>query len=400
MLENRSFDNVLGKLCVNESMRCEGTTTGKLPDNTVVALKKAPDVQPPLNHSHSSQVTGINGGLMNGFGNIKGCLAPGYSCYDQLYPDQIPNTASLADTFTISDHTFESFTSSSWVAHLELVAGDRNGFTGDNPHDSPYHASRPGWGCPSFKDAPWKGVAGAGKTLVPACVPDQTGAGPYRQSPVEYVPTIMDRLDQASLSWKIYVHHETSAKSPCSYFYECHNGPQATNVVDTPQFVTDATAGTLPAFSILVPQDAQSMHPTFSALASDNWIASVLNPVMNGPDWGSTAVFLTWDDCGCFYDHVAPPKGLGERVPMLIISPYAKPNFVDPTSATLASPLAYTETLFGIPPLGAEDTGAYDYANAFDYTQTPIAPIQLARTPLPRSTREYLKAHPGIHAPS
>jgi phospholipase C len=123
-----------------------------------------------------------------------------------------------------------------------------------------------------------------------------------------------------------------------------------------------------------------------------------VSAIENGPDWASTAIFITYDDCGCFYDHVAPPVNpdgtqQGPRVPMVIVSPYAKAGFTDSTSATFASILAFTEHTFGLAPLTANDAGAYDYADSFDYDQTPLAGVRLTSHPLPSSSITYLKAH-------
>jgi phospholipase C len=130
-------------------------------------------------------------------------------------------------------------------------------------------------------------------------------------------------------------------------------------------------------------------------LVGDNWIAQEIGAVMDGPQWGTSAIFLTYDDCGCFYDHVPPPPGLGIRVPMVIVSPYARPGFVDSTTASFPSMLAYVEHVFGIAPLGPEDAAAYDYAGAFDYSQTPRKPIQLRQHPVPRWEIQWVAAHPS-----
>ena len=89
---------------------------------------------------------------------------------------------------------------------------------------------------------------------------------------------------------------------------------------------------------------------------------------MDGPDWSSTAVFITWDDFGGFYDQVPPPNTLdangqqaGPRVPLIIVSPYAKPGYTDTSPTTFAGILGYTEHTFGLAPLGVNDAQAYDF---------------------------------------
>ena len=106
-------------------------------------------------------------------------------------------------------------------------------------------------------------------------------------------------------------------------------------------------------------------------LIGDNWIGEVVSAIENGPDWYSTAIFITYDDCGCFYDHVPPPAGLGIRVPMVIVSPYAKAGFTDHNLATNSSILAYAESVFGVEPVDEQDASAYDFREAFDYGQAP-----------------------------
>jgi phospholipase C len=91
---------------------------------------------------------------------------------------------------------------------------------------------------------------------------------------------------------------------------------------------------------------------------------------------------------------------MGPRVPMVIISPWAKPHFVDSTDATLASTLAFIESNWGLLPLGPEDTGIYDFRDAFDFTQQPTPPARMVNEPLPAWEVAYLAAHPGEHEPS
>ena len=102
-----------------------------------------------------------------------------------------------------------------------------------------------------------------------------------------------------------------------------------------------------------------------------------IGAVEAGPQWSSTAIFVTYDDCGCFYDHVPPgynPNGFrqGVRVPMVIASPYAKVAYTDSHTASFASVLRFTEETFGLPALGINDLHAYDYANSFDFSQQPL----------------------------
>jgi len=389
--ENHSFDEVLGGLCILDS-RCDGAATGKISTGDVIPLHPAPDIPPNVAHQSRWQTLAMDGGQMDRFDLIKGCEpATGYACYEQYAPAQIPNLAALARAFAISDRTFEDGPMPSWGSHLALVAAQTSGFVGDNPRTGTVPPAN-GWGCDSFKDSAWVPPGGGSPIMVPSCIPKQDGTGPYRASPVQWVPTIMDRLDDAGLPWRIYT--PAGSFAICPTFAECLYGPQATDVKYSTRVITDAGAGTLPSLSIVIPCCGNSQHNGFSMLKGDNWIGQVVSAIMNGPQWSSTAIFVTYDDCGCFYDHVAPPGKLGIRVPMVIVSPYARPGFTDSTDASFASLLAFTEHTFGLPPLAAADAGAYDYSASFDFTQHPLAPVVLAQHALPQHTEQWLKAHP------
>ena len=409
LLENHSFDNVLGRFCV-QSVRCNGATEGSLHDGTVIPLADATDIVPDVGHARPAQERAINGGAMNGFDLIPGCHQDtGYACYSQFDPAAVPNVTALAGAFALSDATFETSTAASWVSHVSLVASTTDGFYGSNPQFIKKRGLRqgPGWGCDSNKDALWDPPAfdptSTKLIYVPACIPDPGGAGPYRASPVEWVPTIMDRLDAAGLTWKIYAGEGPDHKHSwnagyywdvCAAFYECQGGPQGANWVPAAQVMADAAAGTLPSLSLVTPTFFASQHNDASMLAGDDWIGQVVGALETGPEWGSTAVFVTWDDCGCFYDHVAPPAGMGVRVPMVIVSPYARPGFTDSTAASYDSILAYLEHTFALPPLAGGDATAYDYANAFDYDGAPVAPVTMVREHIPGWERTYIDRHP------
>jgi len=405
--ENHSFDNVLGKLCVKAGLaqvfrdKCDGVTQGKLPDGSPIPLGRASDIVPEVAHTIKAQQTAIDGGKMDGFALMHMCgpdTQPPYQCYTQFSPEQIPNVASLARSFVISDRTFEMRATPSWAGHMALAAATIDGFEGDNPTPTQF-GNGPGWGCDSYKDARWSD--GGPFISVPSCIPNMLGQGPYRPSPVSYVPTIFDRLDAAGQNWKIYGGTGKPGGSGyawtiCPTFYECLGSSQSGNVVRASRIITDAQYGRLPKFTIVTPIASNSQHNRNSMALGDNWIGSVVSAIENGPDWSSTAIFLTWDDCGCFYDHVPPPNSeQGIRVPMIIISPFAKPRFTDSNDATFASLLAFAEHTFGLPPLTSEDATAYDYHHSFNFKQAALAPVPMTQTAIPAWERRWLATHPG-----
>jgi phospholipase C len=229
------------------------------------------------------------------------------------------------------------------------------------------------------------------------------------------VPTIFDTMDAAGVSWAIYGaggHEQPKVDgylwTICPTFYECLGSKQDKQLVPASDVLTDAQNGTLPQVSFVTPTDTNSQHNTQSMAVGDNWVGSVVNAIETGPDWSSTAIFLTWDDCGCFYDHVNPlqfDSEWGIRVPMIVVSPFAKQGYTDSTPATYASMLAYVEHSFGLPalhPCGDEpgctdDADAYDFSNAFDYGQAPLPPVAMVRTRVPRAERRFIASHPSTN---
>ncbi len=399
--ENHSFDNLLGKLCaeiasgqITGHASCDGATTGRIANGTTIPLSRAADQVPSVSHTVGAQMAAIDGGNMDGFSTLGGCAGKaGYKCYSQFDPSGLPNLASLAEKFVISDRTFELATTPSWGGHMVLASATLDGFYGENPSSG---TGGNGWGCDSGLTGKWWN--GSSYKLVPTCIPDRNGHGPFEPSPVRYVPTIFDRLETARLTWKIYggVGGPGSGYgwTICPTFYECLGSNQRANLLPAADVLPAARAGTLPAFSVVTPTSADSQHNNTSMAVGDNWIGSIVSAIMKGPDWASTAIFITYDDCGCFYDHVPPfAAGVGIRVPMVIVSPYAKPGYTDSNDATYASILAYTEHLFGLAPLTGADAQAYDYAGAFNYSQPPLEPVRMTATRISNRERAWLQHH-------
>jgi len=129
-----------------------------------------------------------------------------------------------------------------------------------------------------------------------------------------------------------------------------------------------------------MPRFAESEHAPSGLCPGENWSISIINAIMRSPYWSTTAIFLAWDDWGGYYDHVPPPSvdyfGLGIRVPLIIISPYAKPGIIH-TQYEFASVLKFAERTFGLPTLTQRDAEANDLMDAFDFGQTPLPPLIL-----------------------
>ena len=407
-LENHSFDNLLGYWCRNHRGRCPDggmPSLVRLSNGAVVTPSVTPERVPTLGHDVASQQAAIDHGLMDGWQHVSGCtVATGFACISGYKPAQVPNLAALASKFAINDLTFSMADSPSWGGHLYAVMASLDGFKGDTPSPARGATPGPGWGCNSRRVTLWSS-GGATKT-VPSCVPDYAlrlpHGGAFKHTPVRHAPTILDRLGAAGLSWRIFGEpNPPGSGSPtsggygwdiCPSFAECLYTSQKANNVPSATFIHTARTGHLPNFSIVTPGglDARfSEHNGFSMTAGDDWLGQVASAVMHGPQWRSTALFITWDDCGCFYDQVPPgfnPDGTpqGPRTPLVIVSPYAKPGFTDRRATTFAGILAYTERTFGLKPLGLNDARAYPFTNAFNYRQAPRQPARMVYRPWPR----------------
>jgi phospholipase C len=400
--ENHSFDNVLGRYCV-KSGRCDGSLTGKLRDGSPIRLRKSPDLVPPVGHTGDAQTRAIDGGKMDGWTTIQGCReSQNYGCFTQFTPSQIPNLTHLARHFAMSDRTFYMDNVATWGAHLELVTGTLDGFLGIERPMGPSPAPGAGWGCDSGRDAGWRPDPVSPASRVPACVPDYSlnpnrypYGGAYRPTPVQHVPTLMDQLDTAGRSWRLY-----SATGPkkngyglaiCPTFAGCLYTSQHRNLVDHRDVLSDARRGRLPNFSIVLPTWKTSQHNDESMAIGDNWIGKVVGTIERSPDWRSTAILISYDDCGCFYDHVPPPAGMGIRTPMVMVSPWVKPGYVDSRATSIASVMAFAERSFDLPALTPRDADAYSYRHAFDFHQRPVRPAAMTKTSVPRGERKAIQ---------
>jgi phospholipase C len=400
-LENHSFDNVLGFWCDDHPGRCpQGGMPARvrLSNGKVVTPGVTPDVVPGLDHSVGGQEAAIDHGRMDGWWATGGCSPPHYRCISGYRPRQIPNLAALASAFAISDATFSMKDSPSWGGHLYAVAGSLDHFTGDIPFRAAGVPPLIGWGCNSDRVTRWVSPQHTIR-LVPSCVPDFSlglrNGGAFEPTPVRHIPTIMDRLNAKRLSWRLYGQPTNGPGyvwDICPSFAECLYTRQRDNNVSASEFIGDAMAGRLPNFSVITPGGGHardSEHNGASMTEGDNWVGQIASAVMHGPEWRSTVLFITWDDCGCFYDQVPPrlnPDGTqqGPRSPLVIVSPYARHGFTDTTATTFEGILAFAEKTFGLSPLAFNDAKAYPFTRAFNFSRPRLGPVPMVTTPVPR----------------
>ncbi len=362
--ENRSFDNYFGTF-----PGAAGATRGQTSSGQMVPLLHTPDhTLLDINHAGDAARVAVNDGKMNGFDQLQGAIQDGQDiALSQLHESDIPNYWAYARTFTLDDHFFSTINGPSFPNHLVTVAGSSHN-TDDNPILNTYHS----WGCD------------AGQYTKVDTVDPQTGQH-YFSKPCFDIQTLPDEFQKAGVSWKYYAPGQYQS----GYIWSALNSIKhirysplwQSNVPDTSQFMKDIKAGTLPQVSWVVMNEGESEHAPHSSCAGENWTVRQLNALMQSPLWASTAVFLTWDDFGGFYDHLAPPKlnaiAYGPRVPTLVISPYARQHFIDHQTYDFASILRYVEDKYHLPQLSEYDRRAQSIADSLDLNQPPIPPLIL-----------------------
>jgi phospholipase C len=213
--------------------------------------------------------------------------------------------------------------------------------------------------------------------------------------------TIIDLLQARKISWHYYAPPFLSGWNPLPAFQSIQSNPAwSNNMVDPSRFIHDVNSGSLPSVSWVMPNnETESEHPPQNVTVGELRNVKLINAVMQSSYWNSTAILFTWDDYGGWYDHVAPPRidkyGYGFRVPMLVISPYARPGYIDHTLADHTSILKFIETTFGLPSLGARDATANDLTSAFNFSQPANAPLVLPGKYVPHHYPLVLLGSPG-----
>lgn len=360
--ENRTPDNLFHGL-----PGADTAVSAKLHNGTVIPLKPV-DLGNPRDifHQHTDATRDIDGGKMDGFDLSPRSLAWGLSYVPQA---EVQPYFDLAEQYTFGDRMFQSNAGPSFPAHQYLIAGQSAGVV-ENPGSASFGETPLSWSCL----APTGTVA---QTITPSGQP-----GPSIFPCFDY-KTIGDLLVGAGHTWREYVPKiGVDFGGQWTAFDAIRHirfGPQWSNIVTPETGVLTDAAKPLADVTFVMPSLHNSDHSA-DALTNDggpDWVASVVNAIGKGPNWNSTAIIVTWDDWGGFYDHVPPPTvdaiGLGVRVPLIIISPYAKRGYVSHVQHEFGSILKFTETAFHLPSLGTRDAISDDLSDCFDFNQRPRA---------------------------
>jgi phospholipase C len=418
MQENRSFDSYFGTFPGADGFPRGVCVPDPLHGGCVKPFHDSANLNYGGPHGQSNATADIDGGKMDGFvgqaekgqgctstnPNCSPCTTSSTSkCVDVMgYHDarEIPNYWRYAKDFVLQDHMFEPNASWSLPEHLFQVS-EWSAFC-TNPMN-PFSCSN------ALQN------------------PNPPGA-PLSTTPLYAWTDITYLLHRYGVSWAYYVFKGTEPDcendssmtcapvaqgpttpgiwNPLPHFTDVQQDGQAGNVQTLSNFFTAARNGTLPAVSWIDPNGKVSEHPPALVSAGQTYVTGLINAIMQSPDWNSTAIFLSWDDWGGFYDHVVPPaidqNGLGLRVPGIVISPYARDGYIDHqvlshdnytkfieddflggqrlNPATDGRPDPRPDVREASPQLG-------DLSSDFDFNQAPRAP-------------EILPVHPGAGAAS
>jgi phospholipase C len=414
MQENRSFDHYFGTFPGADGIPFrDGKPTVCSPDpatgKCVAPFHDSADLNHGGPHGAAAAAGDIDGGRMDGF--VEQAFSAKARCADPLDPAckgsgidsmgyhdrrEIPNYWAYAENFVLQDRMFEPNASWSLPAHLFLVSE---------------------WSATCANDDPASCV---NELEDPAPPPDPTH--PNRPLPHYAWTDLTDLLHRHRITWAYYVFagqapdtddpdelatptrplafQTPNIWNPLPFFTTVHKNGQLGNVRDITEFYRAARAGTLPAVSWICPNSEVGEHPPSLVSAGQAYVTGLINAIMRSPNWGSTAIFLAWDDWGGFYDHVAPPvvdeNGYGLRVPAMVISPYARKGMIDHQTLSFDAYAKFIEDVFlhGVrldpkrdgrpdprPTVREEVPILGDLAHDFDFNQVPRKPLLLPPRP-------------------
>jgi phospholipase C len=362
--ENRTFDNLFGTF-----PGADGVSFGY---DQGVRRPLTPGTDGNIGsedipHCYPCSRAAWNHGMMDGFN--QGAVSDRWA-YTQLRRSQLPNYWRWAERFVLGDNFFSSAQGPSFPNHLYSIAAQSGG-AHDNPRRTGRFRSSNTFGC----DAP------KGQTVT---IVDSEGHEKKVQPCFDF-QTEGDLLTEAGLDWAYYA----AQPDQLGYIWSAYAAVQHIretdawdeHVLPVDDVVRDIRKDRLPPVTWITPRYEVSEHPQYNFCLGENFSTRVIDAVMRSPMWENTAIFVTWDDYGGFYDHVAPPQvdgfGFGIRVPLLVISPYALRGVVDHHLGEFSSVLRFIEDNWGLVRLTDRDRDATNLSYDFDFSRKPAAPDPL-----------------------
>jgi phospholipase C len=398
MMENHAFDNYFGTYCQKLGPQCATTAAGTPPGTCLPknpARGATPCIKPflfssaiantvDLDHGWNASHLSYNNGSMNGFYIAEGRHNQTMGYYDSSI---IPAYWDVAQQYSVADNFYSSSLTYSLPNHWFLVAGT-------SPPAS--------LGTKEFNTPPTSPL---------------TSTERHYLNQANSTLALDDLLQNSTTSWRYYDKPlpSTYAKSvskrtvfsfwdPLSAKSESYTSAFTSHFVTRNNFVNDSKNGTLPNVSWLIPDMAHSDHPPQNITVGMDWAMAQIEAVEASPEWSSTVVFLSWDEYGGFWDHVAPPQvdnaGYGFRVPLLVVSPYTRENYVDHQLGSFDSLLRFAEWRFGFGNFTARDGTTPVPWESFDFTANPRPALTfpaLSRISYPVAFQQTAAPPPPTH---
>jgi phospholipase C len=362
--ENRTPDNLFHGLAGADIANSGLDTSGD-----TIPLQPIPlDDSYDLDHSHTGFLAMYDNGLMDGANTVKASC--GKKCpYANPQYGYVPSSDNapymqMATRYTFADRMFETNEGPSYPAHQFIFSGTSEPEVGSDLLVS----ENPGSGEP--------GCLSTEQAQVTAI--DPTGSEAQTVVSCFEHETLTDLLDAKGVSWRYYAATTAGIWVAPNSIAHIQGGPDWANVVaPQSQVLTDIANGQLAQVSWVTPTAAESDHAKINDGTGPAWVSSVVNAVGESPYWKNTVIFVVWDDWGGWYDHVKPQifnsYELGFRVPLLVISPYAKPAYVSHVQHEFGSMLKFAEETFHTGSLGFTDARADDLSDCFDFERAPTA---------------------------
>ena len=364
--ENRTFDHLFGTF-----PGANGVTVG-MDHGVRRPLTRGTDqaTHEDIPHCYPCALLAWNEGRMDGFNQS---AAADRWAYTQLHRDQLPNYWHWASTNVLFDRFFASAQGPSFPNHLFSIAAQSGG-AHDNPRRTPAltHGSNT-FGCDAPPEQKVEVVDSEGSTrMVPPCFDFLTEG---------------DLLNEAKIPWAYYAASEQQKGYIWSAYsairrYRDHPARWNRHMRPVEDVVADIKADRLPPVTWITPRFEVSEHPEYNFCHGENWSTKVIDAIMRSDMWKDTAIFITWDDYGGFYDHLPPPQvddfGFGIRVPLLVLSPFAVDGKVSHELGEFSSVLRFIEDNWRLGErLTHRDRDATPMLTAFDFVQSPRAPDPL-----------------------
>lgn len=321
-----------------------------------------------LRHMHADFESEYDRGKMDGADLISiDCKSLGHCPpnpqFKYVYGKDVAPYFQMAETYVFADHMFQTNQGPSFSSHLFIISG-----TSAPTETSNLFAA----------EVPIGGNGCAAQKRASVYMINREGQENFTMYPCFEHETLPDELDAAGTSWRYYAFNCCSMWNAPNAIKHLRFGPDwKKNVILNPdQIMVDVGQGQLAQVSWVTPDYPRSDHPGENDGTGPAWVASIVNTIGQSQYWNSTVIFITWDDWGGWYDHVAPKiydsYEYGLRVPLLVISPYAKAGYISHVTHDFGSILKFTEGVFGLPSLGFADSRADDLSDCFNFNQKPL----------------------------